>query len=263
MTVAFHTVFVLNENIKWMEEFLIYYINLGIDKFYLYHNEGTSGDGLLSKEVNRYGFSIRSESTEEDFKQLNLLLEKYKKYISYTLWQPRNEKNEIVYGQKEAIVDCLSKYGHLHEWMCFLDLDEFIFSKRNVNFVDFLNSLDPSISAVKLVQKKFLDRFLSKEQHISQEFNCIEGFKIGTEWAPKNIIRCRDFAGLYNVHNIYVKNKTATVHEDLFRFNHYNINDKQLAWMQTFYDRREPFSINAVDDGMKRYQYLFADFSND
>ena len=179
MTVAFHTVFVLNENIKWMEEFLIYYINLGIDKFYLYNNEGTTGIDSSTKHNNKYGFSIKTDSNESDMHQLNDILTRYEKYISYQLWQPRNEKNEVVYGQNEAIVDCLSKYGHLHEWMCFLDFDEFIFSKRDINLIDFLNTLDKEVSAVKLIQKKFLYRFLCTINLKTQEFSSIENVKNG------------------------------------------------------------------------------------
>ena len=40
---AFHTVFILNENIKWLDEFIYYYIYLGFNHFYLYDNTGTIG----------------------------------------------------------------------------------------------------------------------------------------------------------------------------------------------------------------------------
>ena len=43
---VFQTVFILSENIKWVEEFLIYYINLGFTQFYLYDN--TSSIGIYS-----------------------------------------------------------------------------------------------------------------------------------------------------------------------------------------------------------------------
>lgn len=192
MSIAFHTVFILNENIKWLEEFIIYYLNLGINHFYLYDNEGSEG-GDGTKTSNKYGVPINTTSNENDQNMFKSILLKYGKYITHVLWQPRNSQNKIIYGQTESIYDCITKYGHLHEWICFLDMDEFIFSVKNVNFVDYLNALDANISAVKLIQKKFLDRFLSKERYITQEFACINNFKIGTEWAPKNIIRCRDF----------------------------------------------------------------------
>ena len=117
--------------------------------------------------------------------------------------------------------------------------------------------INKNISRIILIQKKFLDRFLSKERYITQDFSCINNLKIGTEWAPKNIIRCRDFIGLSNIHNINTKNNTIVAGIDTLRFNHYNVNDKQLAWMKGFYNRSSPFTITDIDDGMKRYKNLF------
>ena len=255
MNIAIHTVFILNENIKWLEEFIIYHINLGIEHFYLYDNDGTiGGDG--TKTNNKYGFQINTTSNENDRNIFNIILKKYKNYITHIIWQPKNNNNEIIYGQCESINDCILNYGYLYEWICFIDLDEFIFSEKNINLVNYLNSLDKNISNVKLIQKKFLDRFLSKEQFITQDFNCINNLKIGTEWAPKNIIRCKDFISISNIHNIKTKNKTIIVDTDILRFNHYNVNEKQLRWMEKFY-KGNTFSINGIDDGMIRYKDLF------
>jgi hypothetical protein len=255
MSVAFHTVFILNENIKWLEEFIIYYINLGISHFYLYDNEG-SEENEGGPGINKYGFTVNTTSTKEERAAFNDILLKYNKYITHILWQPKIG-DKIRYKQPEAITDCIKQYGHLHEWICFLDLDEFIFSKENVNLVDYLNSLDKNISAVKLIQKKFLDRFLSKEKYITQEFGCIDNLKIGVEWAPKNIIRPRDFISLTNPHTINTKRTTLIANVDTLRFNHYNVNQKQLNWMKGFYRSDTPFIINGADDGMKRYSFLF------
>jgi len=43
---SFHVIFIMNENIKWLEEFILYHSNLGFEHFYLYDNQGsTGGDG--------------------------------------------------------------------------------------------------------------------------------------------------------------------------------------------------------------------------
>jgi len=250
---SLHTVFILNENIKWLEEYIIYHIKLGFDHFYLYDNEGsTGGDG--NKTTNKYDFSINTTSLEEDKILLNNILSKYRDYITYIIWQPKNEQGEIIYGQTESIEDCISKYGKYNEWMAFIDLDEFIFSKQNINLVDYLKSLDKNISNVKLIQKKFLDRFLTKEKFITQEFGCVEGLEIGVDWAPKNIIRCKDYLSINNIHNMYTKYETIIPDVDLLRFNHYNINEKQLNWMKWFYNSEKNFTINGNDDGMLRYK---------
>lgn len=257
MSLAFHTVFILNENIKWLEEFIIYYINLGVDHFYLYDNEGSIGRNGSNKKVNKYGFPANTTSDETDRIEFARILEKYDKYITHVMWQPKNISNQIIYGMNDAVRNFIIKYGKLHEWVCFLDLDEFIFSKSDVKLKDFLSTLDKNVSAVKLTQKKFLDRFLSKHRYITQEYGCIDNLKIGTEWAPKNIVRCRDFVTCENIHDIKTRNKTVVVDENILRFNHYNINEKQLIWMKNFYKTKTPFKINSLDDGMKRYKHLF------
>ena len=162
----------------------------------------------------------------------------------------------------DAVKDFIIKYGNLHEWVCFLDLDEFIFSQSGVQLREFLNTLDPNVSSITLTQKKFLDRFLTKERFITQEYGCINNLKIGTEWAPKNIVRCRDFVACQNIHDIKTRKTTLVVNENILRFNHYNINDKQLNWMKTFYKSEIPFKINSIDDGMSRYEHLFDDITN-
>lgn len=259
MSIAFHTVFILNENIKWLEEFIIYYINLGVDHFYLYDNEGSIGRNGSNRKVNKYGFPAKTISNETDRIMFSKILEKYKKYITHIIWQPRNNKNQIVYGINDAVKNFVIRFGHLHEWVCFLDLDEFIFSQSNVNLKYYLSTLDKNISAVKLIQKKFLDRFLSKERFITQEYSCIGNLKIGTEWGPKNIVRCKDFVACENIHDIKTKNITIVVNERILRFNHYNVNDKQLSWMNKFYNSKTPFEINSVDASMKQYQDLFCE----
>jgi hypothetical protein len=257
MSIAFHTVFILNENIKWLEEFIVYYINLGISHFYLYDNEGSIGRNGSNKNVNKYGFPAKTTSDKKDRDEFSRILEKYNKYITHIIWQPRNHDNQIIYGMNDAIRNCIIRYGHLHEWVCFLDLDEFIFSPTNVNLNDYLNTLDKDVSAVKLIQKKFLDRFMSKAPYITQEYSCIDNLKIGTEWGPKNIVRCKDFVTCQNIHDIKTRKITIVADETILRFNHYNVNEKQLSWMKTFYKTKTTFKINGTDDGMKRYKHLF------
>ena len=56
MQIAIHTVFILKENILFLEEWINYHILLGFNKFYLYDNSGSqSGNGLGSNsKINRY-----------------------------------------------------------------------------------------------------------------------------------------------------------------------------------------------------------------
>jgi len=256
---SFHTVFTLNENIKWLEEFIIYYIHLGFEHFYLYHNEGSNGDSGngSTSERNRYGFPISTTSTTEDLILFEEIMSKYGDYITYIQWCPLKDE-VIVYGQDESVKDCIEKYGPENEWIAFMDFDEFIFSAENINIPEFLRSLDLSVSCVKIIQKKFLDRFLTCKNLITQEFRCINDLDIDVRWAPKNIVRCKDFIDINTIHMITVKNKTIVPNTKTLRFNHYNLNEKQLGWMKEFYNRRENFIVNGIDDSMLRYHKLFS-----
>ena len=253
---SFHTVFILNENIKWLEEFLIYYINIiGIEQFYLYDNDkSTGGDG--DKEYNKYGFKINTENSNNDILLFNKIKTKYNKYITHIKWQPKNNQGDIIYGQEESIKHFITNYRKYNTWTCFLDLDEFIYSPNNILLKNYLLKLDDNISCVKICQKKFIDRFLSHKKFIIQDFRCINNI---FEWSPKNIIKCDDFINTNSIHNFIVKNKIIYENPNILRFNHYNVNNNQLLWITNFYNSIVPFTLNSYDSGMQKYNYLFYD----
>lgn len=252
---SLHTVFILNENIKWLEEYIVYHKHIGFEHFYLYDNEGSTG-GWGNKTNNKYGFPISTTSTEEDRAKFQSLLSKYGDCITHILWQPKNQKGEIIYDQDNAVQHCMTTYGKTNEWIACMDLDEFIFSVQNINLIDYLRSLDQDLSCVKLIQKKFKDRFLTNQAYITQEYGCIN-MKIDESWAAKNILRCRDYLPSTNIHCIKVRNKTIIPDTNILRFNHYNLNPKQLLWMRDFFKSETEFKIDGYDDGMKRYKQLF------
>ena len=254
---SLHTIFILNENIKWLEEFIIYYKHIGFDHFYLYDNEGSIGRNGSTSNYNKYGFKIKSYNKPGDIQTFNRILDKYGDMITYQKWQPTNLKNEIEYGQHDGVRHFIETYGKETEWVAFLDLDEFLFSINNINIPEYLSSLPNDISCLKITQKKFIDRFLSKRKYITQDYRCIDNLSVGTEWSPKNILRCMDFLDMVNIHDIHVIDRVIVLEPDIIRFNHYNVNDKQLSWIKQFY--KHEYSLNGLDDGMKRYKHLFPD----
>ena len=136
---SFHTVFIVNENIRWLEEFIQYYKKIGFDHFYLYDNEG-SCKGYQNESTfhkNKYGMERSVITSEEDSEKLNAILEKYKHDITYVKWQPRDEDSNIIYGQNESIKHFIENYGHETEWIACMDLDEFLFTVDNLNIPDY------------------------------------------------------------------------------------------------------------------------------
>ena len=62
MKIAIHSVFILKENIYFLEEWIDYHMNLGFNKFYLYDNSKVQKTGgchnnrrqFIPNEVNKY-----------------------------------------------------------------------------------------------------------------------------------------------------------------------------------------------------------------
>ena len=249
---SFHTVFILNENIRWLEEFIEYYLTIGFDHFYLYHNEGTIGDVTQqgNSNMNKYGMPIKTSSSSQDIEKLNNILEKYGSYITYVKWQPVDKSGNIIYGQELAIKDVIARFGHETKWIACMDLDEYLFSPSNIDIRKYLANVDSSISDIKLSQKKFKDRHISTNTKILEEYQCInENF--GDWWAGKHIFRPTDFIDLTDVHSMVFKNKAISINSNILRFNHYNVNNRQLNWMTGAFGKS--YRLDGIDTGMKRY----------
>lgn len=249
---SLHTVFILNENIQWLEEYIEYYRKIGFDHFYLYHNEGSIGDihhGGSSTHT-KYNIPMSTTSSQTDLDKLQVILDKYNEYITYVKWQPRNHNGEIVYGQIDALYDCIKRFGNQTEWLAILDLDEYLFSPSNMDLRVYFKELDSNTSCIKVCQKKFKDRHLSTKSKILEEFECIDLF-VGEWWGAKNIFRPYDLINASDIHAMSFKNTTHVIDQNILRFNHYNVNEKQISWMQWSMGR--PFKLDSIDDGMTRY----------
>ena len=136
-----------------------------------------------------------------------------------------------------------------------MDLDEFLFSKNNINILEYLKK-NKDIGKITIKQKKFVDRFLIKNNLVTQDFRCIENINTNG-WGIKHIVKISDIVKIGDMHNIDTKSKTININENILRFNHYNVNKKQLDWMKGFYKINKEFTLNGYDDSMKRYAYLF------
>ncbi len=171
-------------------------------------------------------------------------------------WRPRNIWGKVVYGQSKAVKHCIQNYGEESEWICFADIDEFLFSPCNVDICELLDDFkNDNIGCAVVTQKKFADRFLSLDRFVTDIYDCIDN--LNTEnWAPKNIVRpdCVDIGGIRNIHSFSVrKGRWRVLDQSLLRLNHYNVNPTQLRWMEKFFERKG-IEINSLDMGMKRYQ---------
>lgn len=252
---SFHTVFILNENIKWLDEFIQYYLTIGFDHFYLYDNEGSIGLPNEGDEyTNKYGIPRSRVASDRDREELSVILDKYQGYITYVKWQPKDSNGNVVYGYNDSVLDFVKRFGHETEWVACMDLDEYLFSSSNIDIRSYFKNLDPNISSIKVSQKKFKDRFLSDKSKILEEFNCFD-INFGHWWGAKNIFRPSHITNIYDMHDMAFKYTIEQAEYTLLQFNHYNVNDRQISWMNENVYNCGTFSFErmTIDDGMKRY----------
>lgn len=251
MKLNIHTVFKLRENILFLEEWIAYHSSIGVHKFYLYDNSNSIGADGSTKEINRYGIDFQQItqhlSNEDVDKLLENILIKYADKIIHKQWNPKDDQGNIYYDYNGAIKDYISNYSNNKEWTAFIDLDEYIFSEQCLT--EFISSCDnKGVGDIILLQKKFDDRFNNIDKPVCTIVACING--IDTQcWGPKHIIKNSyfdsNFTNHWNMHSIPVKN-CNTLYADVktLRFNHYNVNDKQIEWMKSFYHTDDNFFLN-------------------
>jgi len=260
-----HTVFLARENIAHIKEWIVYHALLGIQHFYLYDNTGSIGRDGSNSTTNKYGINFFERTkalTDADVAdQLDRIIADVSVDVTLIKWQPRDGQGRIHYGYNESVYHCIRTYGRQTEWMAFIDVDEFLFSPSGIDMREELSELRRAgCNRLIILQKKFLDRFLSSSQYVTDIYDCIEGIDTSA-WAPKNIVHVDDLMleSLGSMHVMPVRGKTVAADTNAIRFNHYNVNPAQLQWMKRFYRTTAEFKINACDDGMKRYQQRLHD----
>jgi hypothetical protein len=98
------SVLIIKENIPFLREWIIYHINLGFDKIYLYDNTGSIGIDGSTTNNNKYNFNFNEIINLNDSRleqELNNIINDFKDYIVYLKWQPKDDKGNIIYGQPE------------------------------------------------------------------------------------------------------------------------------------------------------------------
>lgn len=250
LKLAIHTVFLPQENTYFLEEWLKYHIHIGFSKFYLYDNDKSSEDKNIAVEKfqkkNKYKINFNEifDDKEHQQKIYNQILEKYKDYIVYIKWQPRNKDNKIYYGQNTSITEYIKKYKNDNDWTAFIDIDEFIILKDENfnNLKDFIsNKQNQGYNKLILTQKKMIDRFSDLNASI---FDLNDSIKVNTNgWGEKSICKNNDLSdenkgGKFNIHNIKVINqKYLKLDDNVLYFNHYNLNNSQYNWMKNYFNK--------------------------
>ena len=259
-----HTVFLLKENIPFLREWIIYNLKLGFTKIYLYDNTGSVGRNGSNKTTNKYNFNfdeIINLTDKQIDNELQDILTTYKDNLVYIKWQPKDKNGDIIYGFSDSVIDYTNRVqsdgidNNDIIYTAFIDIDEFIYSSTNLNLIDLvINKYRNNINKIIIKQKKFTDRFCNNT-NVIDIVDTIDNIDT-TDWACKQIIKndSIDIKNIVNMHNIGILNgKIETLEIDVLRFNHYNVNTKQIDWMKKFYKMNE-FNFTTDNSLQKKYK---------
>lgn len=243
--IAIQTVFILKENLPFLEEWIVYHKKIGVDKFYLYDNTGSfyyKNKLKLNKRLMNYDKMIELNEDEVEL-EMNKLKKKYPEIV-HIKWQPRDKDNNITYGQIDAIKDYIKKYGSECDYTAYTDLDEFIYLKNGKSLKDYIlkNNKDKFI----IQQTKMIDRFCGSIKNNNVLSN-IETLDIKSQWAPKNIIKNSEINldGSISIHGIPIKtNNYKSCSKDEIYFFHFNISQTEVNWIKKHYKNEKLNKIN-------------------
>ena len=170
MKIAIHSVFIVKENILFLEEWIDYHIQLGVDYFYLYDNSkveklvgfDANKKWLIPGKVNKYKIDydkIVNLTDDQINGVLNKIKEKYNGIVNIIEWSPRDVDGKVCYFQTKAHGDCHDRLKEANvDWCASIDLDEFLVL-NDITLKDYLKSLEGDISSVLLAQIEFESRF--------------------------------------------------------------------------------------------------------
>lgn len=236
MNVAIHSVFILKENILFLEEWIKYHTVLGFNKFYLYDNSKINrmednykkrARMMIPGKINKYNVNY-GQLVNMDEKQMTDYVEKLcDKYncIQITEWSPTDENGNVLFNQKEAHNDCLAilKKDNI-DWCANIDMDEYIVIKNYDNIAEYLSSLPSNIKNVRLSQIKFDNRF-NNIGGLVTDIKKSSGYRFPIAMNNKNIYSVKET--IYTtVHKITIEPGYEQILARLsdIWFNHYHMN---------------------------------------
>ena len=231
MKVAIHSVFILKENILFLEEWIQYHILLGFSKFYLYDNSKVNkitGWDLktCSKEIicgkrNKHNVDYDKIVTMTNDQMNNFVIELCKKYpcVDIIEWSPTDKDGNVLYGQVEAHNHCLNRLRKDQvNWCASIDMDEYIVLKKHNSIIDYISSLQSNIKNIEMSQTMFDSRFNNIDKLVTDIYKTYNN----TQWEKKNIFNVASTINV-NVHSVVVTGINYKPPKRDIMFNHYRL----------------------------------------
>lgn len=126
----------------FLDEWIEYHKNLGIDKFYIYDSVSVDSDGIdLNKWEKKPHIDYFEDYTDvQIYKELYKIVDKHNESVELIKWQPNCQCilpgtwSCQAYGYKHCILNNES------DWWLHIDPDEYLFSHNKLNLKDFLKT---------------------------------------------------------------------------------------------------------------------------
>lgn len=239
MKIAIHSIFIMKENILFLEQWINYHSLLGFNEFYLYDNskvqisrKGSHHYHKCFKEgkINKYNVNYDAlvELTDNEIKEhVDKICKKYEN-VHIIEWSPKDSEGLILHNQVDGHNDCLNNYLKKNniDWCANIDMDEYIVINNYDNVKDYILSLPSNVSSVSMGQIRFRTRFELLNKLVTDI----------TEGEIKQVPRKDGNKALFNVQNtLRVKihetkpaNGFKVIHPDVNEIciNHYKLNFK-------------------------------------
>ena len=126
----------------FLDEWIEYHKNLGIDKFYIYDSVSVDSDGIdFNKWEKKPHLDYFEDYTDAQiYKELYKIVDKHNESVELIKWQPNCE----------CILDSRQNVKHMDiniafsnnesDWWLHIDPDEYLYSKNKLNLKDFLKT---------------------------------------------------------------------------------------------------------------------------
>jgi len=184
MKLSLYTLILPRAEVFFLEEWIIHYLELGVDKIYLYDNGVTNISSSFTrksdmvkksnslnnvrklspkevgiKNIRRPDSDYFLEYTDKEiYQKLYEVVAKFPKQVSLVSWKNGLDHNLVHPGQQNAgWRHCVSK--NKSDWWLHLDPDEFIIFYKNINLKDLIEKSEKTdVSCVRFKQKVFDSR---------------------------------------------------------------------------------------------------------
>lgn len=261
MKIAIHSVFIAKENILFLEEWIDYHIQLGVDYFYLYDNSNVEKvvgfnapkKFMIAGKINKYNIDFDKivNMTNEEVNNVLLNIQSKYKCVNIIEWSPKDKDGKIVHFQQKAHADCLNRLKETNvDWCVSIDIDEFIVLKDK-GLKEYINSLDPLIYGFMISQYRFDRRFNNLNKLVTQ-VNKTSEITHDISHSPKYIYNVQK-TDTVSIHSCNGKGNILKTNLDGIWFNHYNTDFSNPETKYKELKNMNPDILSVIEKNSKNY----------